>query len=384
MKKFKFIWLIGAILSLTLFSCDSDDGGDDDNGNVLSNNYFSIDDATFVNANIPEGSTNVISDFSVNQTAITGGSSIVSFSSSEELSAVYVGVEGEKGYYKYDLTSTRSTASVYSYQVILLISQSITNDFVLHLSAVTVNGATTSVVSSDEIEVTEVGTGALQVSLSWDQYDDVDLHLFEPDGTHIYYANPYSYSSSTAEEEAYYGFMYYMVEKYTNYDISGLNINNLNDLYILSEYFEMIEISEDTWDSEYDQYFANFVTLGFLDLDSNAGCSIDEINNENITYESNVKEGKYTVAVNLWSKCNSSTAGAKYSVTAIYNGKHITLDKPTGQFADSYEGNPYDYESEFVIIGTFTIGEGGLRSSEIKPENPVVQQIKRKVFKSKK
>ena len=37
------------------------------------------------------------------------------------------------------------------------------------------------------------GSGSLKVTLSWNFYSDIDLHAFEPNGTHIYYGNPRSY-----------------------------------------------------------------------------------------------------------------------------------------------------------------------------------------------
>lgn len=39
------------------------------------------------------------------------------------------------------------------------------------------------------------GIGALKATLTWNFYADVDLHAFEPDGDHIYYANSISYDS---------------------------------------------------------------------------------------------------------------------------------------------------------------------------------------------
>ena len=45
-----------------------------------------------------------------------------------------------------------------------------------------------------------LGTGDLQVTLTWDLGDsDVDLHLIEPDTTHVYFGNPAGYDEAAAE-----------------------------------------------------------------------------------------------------------------------------------------------------------------------------------------
>lgn len=63
---------------------------------------------------------------------------------------------------------------------------------------------------------------------------------------------------------------------------------------------------------------------GILDVDSNAGCDIDNINNENITYSSAaiVEGGTYTVTMDLWSSCQVEEI-TDYTVTAIYKGAVI-------------------------------------------------------------
>lgn len=72
---------------------------------------------------------------------------------------------------------------------------------------------------------------------------------------------------------------------------------------------------------------------GILDVDSNAGCDIDNINNENITYSSDaiVEGGTYTVTMDLWSNCQVEEI-TNYTVTAIYKGTVI---------AASSGSNPY-------------------------------------------
>jgi hypothetical protein len=100
----------------------------------------------------------------------------------------------------------------------------------------------------------EVGTGDVQVGLSWSSATDVDLHVIEPTGAEISYAAP----SSAAG--------------------------------------------------------------GQLDLDSNAGCSIDGINHENIYWPSgSAPSGTYTVTAVLYSGCE--VGGASGSVTMTWCGE---------------------------------------------------------------
>ena len=154
-----------------------------------------------------------------------------------------------------------------------MLSQNLNDDdFVIQVAVEDADGI---ISDTKTIIVTYVdaGTGVLQVNCSWDQPNDVDLHLIEPNGEEIYYGN------STSQNG------------------------------------------------------------GELDVDSNAGCSIDNINNENITYDSNnvLEAGEYTVEVHLFSNCNV-TGDTHYVVTAYHNGHILTPDNNTP--------NPYS--------GTFT------------------------------
>lgn len=118
---------------------------------------------------------------------------------------------------------------------------------------------------SQLFSTTKVGTGDVQVSLSWDTATDVDLHVVDPLGEEIYYKSKKS--------------------------ISG----------------------------------------GVLDLDSNAGCNIDNINNENITWpKGKAPKGTYKVLVDFYEAC--SNLGAKYTVTTNVCGKTRTYN---GQFTAS-------------------------------------------------
>jgi hypothetical protein len=76
-------------------------------------------------------------------------------------------------------------------------------------------------------------------------------------------------------------------------------------------------------------YWANRTADGGeLDLDSNAACSIDGVNNENITFADEAPVGEYVVRVDFWSDCGG--LGANYTVTTRACGKVETFQ---GSFA---------------------------------------------------
>ena len=94
-------------------------------------------------------------------------------------------------------------------------------------------------------------------------------------------------------------------------------------------------------------YFGNPTSTsgGRLDLDSNAGCSIDNVNNENIVWPvGGAPRGEYRVVVDYWSDC--SVARSDYVVTIQAQGMEPRVF--TGSFVGPSSGNP---EAQ---IGTFT------------------------------
>lgn len=115
-----------------------------------------------------------------------------------------------------------------------------------------------------------VGTGPLQVSLSFDRSDDVDLHVVTPAGVDIYYGNTSN---------------------------SG----------------------------------------GSLDLDSNPGCRIDGVNNENIVWpvNSSPAQGTYKVRVDLYDSCtngpvNFTVKVINCGVISTFTGSFVASDQDAG------------------------------------------------------
>jgi hypothetical protein len=103
------------------------------------------------------------------------------------------------------------------------------------------------------VSLTQVGTGDVQVNVTWDLDVDVDLHVLDPSGEEIYYGNPSSSSS------------------------------------------------------------------GDLDLDSNAGCGLDHVRAENITWAAGkAPAGTYKVLVDYYEACTTGTVN--YVVTVNVKG----------------------------------------------------------------
>lgn len=325
LKKIYLFLCLGIITGVTMTSCKDDS---EEKKNPIEENYFTIEQATYMDGNLPRGSESLITGLEMNSSAIMGGSSIVRFSSSKELNSVNIGVRGVSGYYQYYLNTSKASDDQLDYQLVLMLSQQLTTDFVIQISAVATDGTISEVINSDDIKVIEVGTGKLQISLSWDKLDDVDLHLLDPNGNEIAYWAPYA----------------------------------VNGVFTEDDWMDFWNLWENSDEDELTA-FQNFIkgkglkVIGSLDLDSNAACDIDGINNENITYENEVVAGTYTIAVNLWEKCTSGVIGSTYSVTVNYDGKAVSVsNKQLGKFADTYMGNSDDDPDKFVIIGTFTIG----------------------------
>jgi hypothetical protein len=89
---------------------------------------------------------------------------------------------------------------------------------------------------------------------------------------------------------------------------------------------------------------------GMLDLDSNAGCEIDNTDNENITWSNNKPAyGKYIVKVDLWSACDAGSS-IPYVVSVKRNGNFTTFSgyfSPTeADNGDAFSGR---YITEFTI-----------------------------------
>jgi hypothetical protein len=212
-----------------------------------------------------------------NHTVINGGTSLVALEADAPFGAVYMyvgaktmGVLGEfaggiDGYYEIRLPSAQTSAAV-----LLTFPQNIPLDqFDLEFAVADASGAV-GPYTALSTTVTRVGTGDVQVTLSWDKDADIDLHVIAPGGDEIFWGHR---------------------------EGSG----------------------------------------GKLDLDSNAGCDIDGVRNENITWPTGrAPRGQYTVRVDYWSSCG--VPQTKYTVRVNNGGSVQVVEGSFTGFGD--QGGP--------------------------------------------
>ncbi|MCX7744456.1 MAG: hypothetical protein N2167_07830 [Flavobacteriales bacterium] len=236
-------------------------------------------------SNIP-----VINSVQHNNSFIAGGGvpiQILATASSGNITKVYVGLEGFAGYYEISIAQ----ATIF---VNPIVAQSVTQDELTFNLSVGDNSGNVSELYTFSVTRIDVGTGRLQVSLTFDKNTDLDLYLVEPDGETIYYGNSTSSNG------------------------------------------------------------------GYLDLDSNPGCYIDGVNNENITYDeqSEIEPGTYTVRVNNYADCVNQQVN--YTVVARYNGQIIATSGNSNPYNGSFAAGTAvgGGENAGQVIFTFNIANG--------------------------
>lgn len=310
--------LIMACSTCLFFSCGSDD---DDNEGKLEDKYLYVENGIYVQGELPIGSNaEMLEDVSLGESVLPGGSSFLKLTSKEILKTAYITVSGEEGYIKVDLkqdTPTRSTTT-YTYTVVISLSQQLSSDFTLELTAVNASGDISTKFTQD-MKYVQAGTGDLQVNLHFSNAKDLDLYVVEPNGNVICFESPFPYCTDA----------YRRWQNGDNYD-------------------------EDD--------FPEYGTIG-LDVDSNAGCEIDNINSENIFFKSgNMQKGKYQVWVNMFENCNSSIA-TDYIVKVTYKGHTVNptygSNPSSGNFPIGTPSNDIGCElTGATKVMEFTINEG--------------------------
>lgn len=236
----------------------------------LEEYFFTIQNAVYKTGAIPTATIDeAIEGLQINTKAISGGQNIITITTTKEYKKFFVGAENVNGYLEISQfgTSDGTEQAVpkktdYGYMIPVLYSTLFNTNITMIIAAQDKNDNVTKwyVV---EIKFVETQSGDLEVNMVFDNAKDVDLHLYTPSGRHIYYG-----------------------------DRGGV----------------------------VDMGNGETLTFG-LDKDSNAGCNIDNLNNENIYIPGElVENGTYTVVVDMYSNCNTSIA-TNWSVVARYKNE---------------------------------------------------------------
>ena len=131
-----------------------------------------------------------------NRTVVNGGTTAVEVTADSLFSSIFVSLAGTSqglstssdtglgAYYEVTLPSPQMTASV-----LLALPQELRNSEFELFFAVANDSDAIGPFTRMDFDVVQVGTGDVQVTLSWDADSDVDLHVVDPNGDEVYFAN---------------------------------------------------------------------------------------------------------------------------------------------------------------------------------------------------
>jgi hypothetical protein len=126
--------------------------------------------------------------------AINGGSVTVAVDGgSATITAVYVSVMGAAGYWEVTVPPGTSLADV-----LLTLAQQLP-DAVTIVIEVTDGSGNISQPVTVMLSIHHVGTGDVQVSVSWDVDNDIDLHVVDPNGFEVYWLDDVSPEGGTLD-----------------------------------------------------------------------------------------------------------------------------------------------------------------------------------------
>jgi hypothetical protein len=220
----------------------------------------------------PTGTTGPTATVAGISAAVNGGSAAMDVTGSDTYTRLLVSAVGTDDYYSVPLPSGSTLENI-----VVSLSPTINGSQLrLRYALEGANGIGPYVEQS--LRVIRAGNGDFQASVAWTGASDVDLHVYDPSGVHIFYGN------------------------------------------------------------------RNPATGGDLDIDSNAACTIDNTNNENIFWPLNTApSGQYRVELHYYSDCG--VPRSDWVVTVLLKGQPPATT--TGSFVGLSSANPP------VIIGNF-------------------------------
>jgi uncharacterized protein YfaP (DUF2135 family) len=135
------------------------------------------------------GPSNSVAGFAA---MVTGGSAQHAITGAAAFTRVVVTIAGMDNYYELTLPSGAAAP-------VILRAATTTGNVSVPVSYAVGDAGTLGPYSSQNMRIIQVGTGDVQVSVSWSDSSDVDLHVIDPSGEEIYYGHPTSASGGTLD-----------------------------------------------------------------------------------------------------------------------------------------------------------------------------------------
>lgn len=280
----------------------------------FSDEFFSVEDADFHNSELIEGTDDSDPlEISANQGALAGGMNFINIKSIKEYKTFELSVKNRKGYWSVVPDVQTSSAGYFNYVIHIAYGIYFNDDMSMRIVGVQENG-NRSVGYDVDFNYVESKSGDLNINLTFSKPKDVDLHLYTPSGEHIYYGQRGG-SVSIDGETISYG----------------------------------------------------------LDHDSNPGCNLDYLNNENIYIPAQlVENGTYTVVVDMYSNCSTSY-DCEWSVVARYKDKIVPnelsayTNPASGVYPASCGNGDHTQVIKFTITDANTSGRMSIPSLKKMP-----------------
>jgi len=142
--------------------------------------------ATFHEGKLPDPVGTVDVTVPGTNTAINGGSTMIAVSSTSEIVKIYVSIQGSDGYWEVTVPAGTTVADV-----LLTLAQQLPAQLVIVFQVVDAAGNISQPMTVTTT-IIQVKTGDIQISISWDTDNDIDLHVVDPNAFEIYYGDTLS------------------------------------------------------------------------------------------------------------------------------------------------------------------------------------------------
>jgi len=160
-----------------------------------------LEGGIFVDGSLPEpddGWSQPIGGFTGNDFIINGGSAKINadfsgYAYPEEIIGIIVGVDGYAGYFQKPLSGSPGVEELLLLLRVFVESEEPPAKLNIKVAVKDVTGRV-SPYKSHQMEVQTVGSGDVQVSISWDTPTDVDLHVIDPENNELWYGDTFSSS----------------------------------------------------------------------------------------------------------------------------------------------------------------------------------------------